>query len=96
MLVIPSLFHNVQHGEVHEIFFKDKGSIVEIYTVVDGETLYFVPISSIKGVKCDDGFGVCQQIVASPISSIQDKKTFLWITEEVTDRVNPNPVKENN
>ena len=50
MLVIPSLFHNVQHGEVHEIFFKDKGSIVEIYTVVDGETLYFVPISSIKGV----------------------------------------------
>ena len=59
-------------------------------------SIYFVPISSIKGVKCDDGFGVCQQIVASPISSIQDKKTFLWITEEVTDRVNPNPVKENN
>ena len=91
------LFCALQSGEKHQISVKDgAGNRVEISTTVDGEQLYLVPISAIEGVKCEGEIVECRQIVASPISFIKDKKTDIWYTDDITSRVNGNPVKGEN
>lgn len=56
------------------------------------ERLYLVPITALEGVGGCGGSATCREIVASPISLIKGKKTFLWSTLDVTGRVDETPV----